>query len=327
MLSLACFAWVLTFESAATAQDEERLSYDAPGEVCPTSDAVRARLDELLRAAPAGELPPIVSSIQISAEGDGYVATIVMREEAYEDRRALADVDCAVLADAAVFVVAVALYPGVTREGTAPLVAPDPTVASTAVADATAEPPRPGSEPVTPEPTGERVMLGSVWLAVHASYGVLPGVAVGGELGGSIAFEHLRIDLAARGLPFVGARFGGSPLLGGDIAQVVGLVRARGVAAPVPNLELAAGGGIEAGAALGTGVGISDPRSASAPWVAIEGVLGIAWVPSSFVALFLEIEALVPIVRPVFTVAGIGVLYRPEPVGGALRLALELRIP
>jgi hypothetical protein len=107
----------------------------------------------------------------------------------------------------------------------------------------------------------------------------------------------------------------------------VGLVRARGVGAPTANLELAAGGGIEAGAALGTGVGITDPRSASAPWVALEAAAGIAWVPSPYVALFLEIESLVPVVRPVFTVAGIGVLYRPEPVGGALRLALELRIP
>lgn len=311
-LSLACGACLLLVSSRAVAQARANLTYDAP-RGCPTADEVRGRLDELLLSAPAGELPAIVSRIEIAREATGYAASVVMREDAYEDRRALGDEDCALLAEAAVLVVAVALVPGLT-----PTL---PTPSSPAPAPEDGEPPEPTSTPDV------RTMLGSVWLALHTSYGVLPGVAVGGELGGSIAFQSLRIDAAVRGLPFVGARFGGSPLLGGDIAQVVGLLRARGVGVPMANLELAIGGGLEAGAALGTGVGLSDPRSASAPWVAIEAAAGIAWVPSPYVAVFLEIEALVPVVRPVFTVAGVGVLYRPEPIGGALRLALELRIP
>ena len=324
VLSIGWLAFLLALAPLTVrAQPPSQLTYAAPASVCPLEETVRERLETLIRSVPAGELPAIDSTIQIAADGDAFVATIVMHEGSYEDRRSLRDADCAVLTEAAVFVVAVTLFPGLVRP--APTSTPAP---SEADLDEVAEV-APATEPpeLVPEVPAARVMLGSVWLAAHTSYGVLPGVAIGGELGGSIAFDPLRIDVALRGLPLVGARFGGSALLGGDIAQIVGLVRARGVGVPTANLELAAGGGIEAGAALGTGVGITDPRSASAPWVALEAAAGIAWVPSPYVALFLEIEALVPVVRPVFTVAGIGVLYRPESVGGALRLALELRIP
>lgn len=322
-LSIVCLAFLLALDPLTVrAQTTPQLTYSAPASACPLEQSVRERLDALIRSVPPGELPAIDSTIQIATDGDAFVATIVMREGSYEDRRSLHDSDCAVLTEAAVFVVAVTLLPELTRPSPTP--GPSPSQADPRAEEPVRTPAAP-SEP-TPEPA-TRVMLGSVWLAAHTSYGVLPGVAIGGELGGSIAFDPLRIDVVLRGLPLVGARFGGSALLGGDIAQIVGLVRARGVGVPTANLELAAGGGIEAGAALGTGVGITDPRSASAPWVALEAAAGIAWVPSPYVALFLEIEALVPVVRPVFTVAGIGVLYRPEPVGGALRLALELRIP
>lgn len=312
--STALLALLVTPQVAA-AQALDVLSYEASDPRCPTEAEVRARLRDALRDVPAGDLPPIEPSISIVRDDDLYVATVVLREDGYDDRRVLTDPDCGVLAQAATLVVAVALAPAtaITRE------APSPQEPETR--DLVLEP---DLAPVAP--TGDAVH-GSLWLAAHGSYGVLPGAAIGVELAGSLAIESLRLDLAVRGLPFVGARFAGAPSLGGNVAELVGLVRARGVAIAVEHLELAAGGGIEAGAVVGAGVGISDPRSSAGPWVALEAAAGISWVPWRDVAFFLEIEAIVPVVRPVFSVAGIGVLYRPEPVAGALRIGIEVRTP
>jgi hypothetical protein len=170
-------------------------------------------------------------------------------------------------------------------------------------------------------------LRGALRLSAHASLGSLPGAALGPELGGALLWGALRVDLALRGVvPLTGARFGGSTALGGDLGLIALLARASARLA-LGNLELWAGGGAEVGAALGRGVGISEPRDASAPWVALEAAAAIAWVPAAAVALALEVEVLVPVVRPVLTVAGLGTLFRPDPVAGALRLCLELRFP
>jgi len=297
----------------ATAQAVDAFSYEANDPRCPTQDEARERLREALVAVPPGDLPPIEASISIVSAESGYVATVVLREDGYDDQRVLADPDCAVLAEAATLVVAIALAPGL---GMPSVDVPAPETHALAL--------EPELDP-TPPPVSS--VHGSLWLAAHGSYGVLPGAAIGVELAGSLAIESLRLDLAIRGLPFVDARFPTAPSLGGNVAELVGLLRARGVGLVVEHLELAAGGGLEAGAILGTGVGISDPRSTAGPWLALEAAAGISWVPWHDVAFFLEIEAIVPVVRPVFSVAGVGVLYRPEPIAGALRVGIEVRTP
>jgi len=303
---MALVALLAALVPRLVAAQSSELSYGASDPRCPTEDEVRAGLRDALRAAPVGELPPIVAAITIEAEAGGFVATVVLREEGYEDRRVLSDRDCDVLARAATLVVAVALVPELdVRAAEAPTVPPEAPMA-------------------TPPPTALR---GALWLAVHGSYGVLPGAALGVELGGSLAIDSLRVDLAVRGLPFVGAHFASAPMLGGDIAEIVSVVRARGVGIVDEHIELSVGGGLEAGAVLGTGLGISDPRSNAAPWVAVEAAARVAWTPLRDLALFLEIEALVPVVRPVFSVAGLGVLYRPEPIDGAVRIGVEVRTP
>jgi hypothetical protein len=306
--ALAFAIVVLGTSGRAQAQCARPVAYEAPP-ACPPRAALGARLDEYLRSAPPGAvLPAIDARVRITG---AFEAEIVLVDGGDETRRSISDPSCSVLVDAAALIVAVALVPDL------------------AVVLAPPRPPRDREQdlaPETPAPSTS-ALGGAIWLGAHGSLGVLPGVVVGGELGGAVRSGALRIEAAVRGVPLVGARFAVDPSIGGELGIVVVLARVLGVAVLDPVLELRGGGGVEAGVALGRGVGITDPRDASAPWVAIEAAVGAAWVPWPAVALVLDVEALVPIVRPVFTVAGTGTLFRPEPVAGAVRLALELRFP
>lgn len=295
---------ILTIPIAATparAQEAAEIAYEAPPE-CPDAAEIRRRLAEHLRSAPASvALPRIEARVRITG---AFEAEIVLIDAGIEARRTITDRSCELVADAAALVIAIALVPDLALGALAePRAGP------------TARPQERSDEPA-----------GALWIAAHGSIGVLPGIVLGGELGGAVRIGSLRLEVAARGVPLVGARFAIHPSLGGDLAIALGLVRAIAAIAIDPVLEIRLGGGLEAGALLGRGVGISVPRDTAAPWVAIEAAAGLAWVPEPLIAVVLEFEALAPIVRPVLTVSGLGILYRPEPVAGALRLALELRV-
>ena len=312
------FAGALT--APASAQDARVVTLVAPPE-CPDEPMLRARLDDALAASGEGVLPDVAAAVDIRREDGGYAATVTIRDGEHETTRSIADPSCSLLVDATVLIVAVALVPGLGGD-----VSGDADLAAAPLVDAVAED-LPGS-PHEPEPSrvGPRVS-GALRLAVHGVIGALPGVAVGGEVGGGVRYDALRVDLAVRALPLVGARFAVDPALGADLALAVVLVRALAVATLDPRAELYAGGGLEVGAEFGRGVGISVPRDAAAPWVALEGAVGVAWLPWPVVAFVLEVEVIVPVVRPVFVASGVGVLYRPDPVAGALRLGIEARFP
>jgi hypothetical protein len=110
----------------------------------------------------------------------------------------------------------------------------------------------------------------------------------------------------------------------------VGLLWGALDACLVPNVipEVAVGGclGLELGAALGTGRGIAEPISSAAPWVALEASARVEWWLLAELALVLSIGGAVPLLRPVFSIEGLGRLYRPEPVDGTLTLGLEIHL-
>lgn len=307
--------------SPVSAQGVPEVALVAPPE-CADGETLRRHLAEALAAGGAGAVPEVEVAVEIRRGVEGYAAVVTLREREHETRRELADPSCAVLGDAVVLVIAVALVPELD-----PALVPD--VHAEPGDDGTGRPAtlaEPRTTPAALASPGPRVS-GVLRLAAHGSLGALPGVALGGEVGGGIRYDALRLDVAVRALPLVGARFAVDPALGADVALALGLLRALGVATPDPLLELYAGGGIEVGAAFGRGVGISVPRDAAAPWVALESAVGVAWLPWAAVALVLEAEVIVPVVRPVFFASGLGVVYRPEPVCGALRLGVEARFP
>jgi hypothetical protein len=302
-------ASVIAAPCIARAQAPRELRVIAPAS-CGGDAELRERVAQHVAGARVEEMPVLDVTLTVTEVDGTFRGEVVLREAGVETQRALSDVRCEVVFDAAALVIAFALVPGLALGEPEAVDAPEP------------EPPAP-TEPT--EPRESSALSGALRLSAHGSIGVLPGVVVGGELAGALLYDWARLELGVRGTPFAGARFAvaGSP--GGDLGMAAALVRGCGMAAPIPVLELGGCVGLEAGAAFGQGVGLSAPTDAAAPWVAAEGALRITWVPWPFVAFLLEIQALVPIVRPVFTVAGLGVLHRPEPVSGALQLGIELR--
>lgn len=261
---------------------------------------VRALGDDATRT----DLAPLRATIELSPASSGYRAVVHLVDGDHETVREVSDASCELALDAAVTIVAVALLPVIEAEPIeTPIDAP------------------------LPEPaTASEDWSGFLRLSGHAHLGVLPGVVLGGEVAGGARLGALRLEAAVRGLPLASARFGASDL-GAELALATVLLRALYVGTVLPWLELHVGGGVDGGAAIGRGVGLSVPRDTAAPWVAIEAAAGIAWVPLPELALLLEIEALVPVVRPVFVAGGLGTLSRPEPIAGGLRLGVELRVP
>lgn len=305
---------VLLSPSTVLAQAPREVRVLAPA-ACGGEAELRARVAVHVAGAHPEHMPVLDVALSVAEHEGGFRAELALREAEVETERTLADARCDVVFDAAALVIAFALVPGLAlREPDDPaerdtVVAPDPVVPATQVSAS----------------DGAPAASGALRLAAHGSVGVLPGVVVGGELTGALLIDWVRLEVGVRGTPFAGARFAAAGSAGADLGMAAGLVRVCGMAAPATALELGGCLGVEAGAAFGRGVGLSSPTDAAAPWVALEGALRTFWVPWPFLAFLLELQALVPVVRPVFTVAGLGVLARPEPVGGALRLGLELR--
>ena len=286
------------------------LRVEAPT-ACGDERSVRVRIDRLIAGAGSEPMPLIDVLLRVSETSGIFSGALRIEEAGAAVERTLTDASCAVVMDAAALVVAFALVPGLS--------AGDPEEAAAPASEAS---PAPESAP----PAGSSVELtGAVRLSAVGMIGVLPGVVVGGEIAGALRFASFHVELGALGTPFAGARFAAPTPLGGDLGIVLGFMRGCGVAAPASVVELGGCLGLQGGAAFGHGVGISAPTDAVAPWLAVTGALRVAWLPWPFLVLLLEAEALVPLVRPVFTVAGLGVLHRPEPVAGAIRIGLELR--
>lgn len=300
--------------STVLAQPPRVVRVIAPA-ACGDEAALRARVAVQIAGARVEDMPVLDVALTVAEQEGGFRAELVLREADVETERTLADARCDVVFDAAALVIAFALVPGLALDEPDAVVEPPAALEPDPVAPASQVPPTERAPSVS----------GALRLAAHGSVGVLPGVVVGGELAGAVLIDWFRLELGVRGTPFAGARFAAAGSAGADLGMAAGLVRVCGMAAPVTAIELGGCVGVEAGAAFGRGVGLSSPTDAAAPWVALDGALRASWVPWPFLAFLLEVQALVPVVRPVFTVAGLGVLARPEPVGGALRLGLELR--
>lgn len=90
------------------------------------------------------------------------------------------------------------------------------------------------------------------------------------------------------------------------------------------SIAVAACGGVEVGAMLGTSYGVTSPRTGASPWVApIVGGL-LRWLFTRAVALRLDLQLAVPLVHPAFRVDGLGVVHAPEPVGARAGAGIEI---
>lgn len=109
-----------------------------------------------------------------------------------------------------------------------------------------------------------------------------------------------------------------------------GLGGARGCVVPPlarGRLELPVCAGIEAGVLRGRGVGSTpDPTTATQPWVAIELGPSLLYMPNRWLALGLELDLVVALLRGGFAIGG-EVAQSQAPVGARALAKLEVRFP
>lgn len=297
------------------------LEWDAPAN-CPGEDVVRRGIDGYLgRPARHASTTPVDAAVRVERIGeDRWVAEIRIETRSGVNVRTMTADRCETLADATSLIVAVAL---------------DPTAAGmTAPGD-----PEPATDPTPPQDPPNAVQTrasaptssdgspssGFAFAAGGLLIGALPSAAGGITFGLGLRRKALRVE--ARGSYWFPrpAELPDSRIAGQLALWTVG-PRGCGVPSRGP-VEFPLCGGVQAGQMRGRGADISDPVTDAVPWVAVEASAAATYLPDPHVGLTLGLDLAVPVVRPEFTVEGVGLAHRAAPAAGIAYLALEGRFP
>ena len=307
--------FVLLALAAAPAFAEPAFQWTAP-KGCPSSDAVRARIERRLGAPVDGSVHGI--AITVARENREYVARIDMRGVTVaNEMRTLTSARCDELADAVAVVVA-RLATEARRAAVAPAPAAEPpasaTTSTTAITARDTVAPHAG-----PWGGGLRAMFLS-------GIGSVPRVGVGGELAAFVRHHHWFAEIG-------GARWATTPkyLVMGvpnhvDIELTTLIVRAGWLSTVMPLRGWLGG---EMGPMTARNVDMPDPdtrvaRVATSRWVAVEAGFGVAWPMAEHARIVGTFEVGVPIVRPEFMLAEGGEIFRPYPTTARCTFGLEM---
>jgi hypothetical protein len=328
-------------ELVSPAAESVVLTWDAPAG-CPDAAAVRRALAGYLGEGPSIEAGAAVrAEARVTRRGAAYELVLRTETASGTTSRETTATDCAVLVDATAVIVAIAVDPStiLARGAAAPEpIDPQPTepepsepVPAEPTEPEPSQPPEP-TPPVeaAPEPAAPvepRVRYG-MRVAGGADFGVLPGLAGGMRLTGATFGRGWRAEL--RGdfwLPRT------ATLEAGISARVsLWSLGARGCWVPRADpvrLEFPLCAGLESGAMRGDPIGdrIASPTPSSRFWLAADGSAGLAWSPLRFLALVVQAELVVPIVRAGFRIGDDTELHRAGPVAGRALLGVEARFP
>lgn len=326
---------------AAGAEGGVEFAWDAPSEACPSEAEVVGELERLLGGPVAEQGDRRLSAIaRVRREADGVwdLRLWTVTSDATRQRSMVGE-DCAVLAEAAALLAAMAIDPSVLERAGASDAAVEQAEQAREV-DAEPEPepepqpePEPEPQPVpeppapiaAPEPSGRQFMVG-VRVQSGISYGDLPGVGPILRVALALSWDHARLELEGHYGFDRTARLDGTPERGADLSAAFGVVRGCGVLRHRPShLEFPICGGFEGGAALGVGVGLDEVRRDAIPWLAIDLAPGLVWAPIRNLAIGLTVEPWIALVRRRFEIANAGVIWRPLPVGVRVLAGIEAR--
>ncbi len=275
--------------------------------------------------ARADAAAPLRVQVRVAAESERRWTLELVVADGGAPRQLAAD-RCDTVVDAAAFIVAQAV-----EQAAAPTVPepppplPEPVPTPPAPTPATPPPPRAAPEPREPPPAPPPRLRGALRLFGGPSGGSLP--AVGGDLGLAAALlgRGWRIELLGRGRLPVRKRADGEASVGARLAMWALGARACGVPGR-RRLELPLCAGLELGQVTGRSEGLASSGRAALPWVAVTASPGLTWSPRSWLALTLQAELAVPLLRHSFVITGLPPIHR---LGGAeLRglLGLEFRL-
>jgi hypothetical protein len=320
--------------------------WDAPAGLCPDGEFVQDELERLLGGpleAERGRRLTAIARVREESDGQLDLRLWTVLEEGTRHRSIRSD-DCEVLGKAAALLTAIAIDPevmsrsaradvvGVAESATeldpgVQLSADEPIPAGSrapalvpAGSHAPALAPASASAPVGAEARSKDSNLGfTIGAAVGGSHGALPAFGPQLELAGALVASRrssfaVRVQVAG-GYAFErSARFTDRPDQGANMSLAYGGIRAcptwsrRRVDVPLC-------GGVEAGAILGRGVGLAEPRSDRVLWLALTVGSGAEFRLGKYGFLGLGLEGQVPLARSEFEIEGVGVVWRPPPVG------------
>jgi hypothetical protein len=267
-----------------------------------------------------------------------WIADLSLETAGSRSTRRFSGATCFEVCDAAAFVTAVVVDPGVldrprSDPDSAPDPAPDPLssepgdpVAPPAARGPSAPPPPPPAAPrlAPPVPTRRRpggfLRPGGGFEAIGLPW-VGPQVTLAGGLLGRAWRSELA--LAYRAPSRVVAA--DDPDAGAWIRMWTIGARGCGVLRPEP-VEFGLCGGLEAGQAIGEGYGYAGARRDPIAWLAVTLGPTLTWAPRRWLALWIGPELAIPALRGRFAAAGLGTLFRIAPVSLRIGLGLELRV-
>ena len=309
---------------------------------CPSFAEWADELRHLLRDPGAARAAIAGVEVEVTHDaGDRYrLRLTVARGDGVSHQRDIAGDTCREVVDAAAVALALASDSEATRaagraEGvepsdTAPIESVRPRERPDARATSTAVPfhadERTGGVPVADRATRGAAPTWDLEAMGGADFASMPRPTLGFGVGAAIEIARNRIDLRASGWLPQRAPLASLPSAGGDVGLVVGSLR-YGRSLFTGMFDLVPGGGLEVGAMVAKGVGVDTSNLGAAPWVAPSAsLMGVLHASRGF-ALSLELEGLVPLVRPRFEITSGGQVYQPPPATGRTALGVHGRFP
>ena len=303
-------------------------------ETCPATH-FHARLAAYLDGASQQRPVRVVITVQ---QGKQWTADLALTSDGGRTDRHLTGNACNEIADAAAFVTAVAVDPGVLArphpdEPPDPLPEPTPDLVAVPPPAVVPEPPPPDPpvpepapiEPAEPQPAPRRPRIGGF---VRASGGfeafALPRIAPTVNLAVGLLGERWRVEFGGTYRAPTTEYRTDYPAVGARVR--LWTVAARGCAVLRPSvLEIPLCGGLEAGQALAHGVGYDAAGPGRHPWLAAVVGPALVWSPRRSFALWLGVEFGVPLIAGNFTSEGLGELYAIKRYSLRAGLGVEVR--
>jgi hypothetical protein len=303
-------------------------------EACPATH-FHGRLAAYL--ADAEQQRPVRVVITVE-QGKQWTADLALTSDGGRTDRRLTGNACNEVADAAAFVTAVAVDPGVLarphpdEHDQPPLPEPTPDIIAVPPPAVVPEPPPPDPpvpapapiEPAEPRPA-PRPRIGGF---VRASGGfealALPRIAPTASLTLGLLGQRWRVELGGTYRAPTAQYRDDHPDIGAQLRLWTVAARGCGVLRP-SVLEIPLCGGLEAGQVLARAIGYDGARSGRAPWLALVVGPALAWAPRRRIALWLGVELGVPLIGGSFTSDGLGELYTIKRISLRAGLGVEVR--
>jgi hypothetical protein len=309
--AMAVVLLATTSAPRARAAGDVDITWLAP-EGCPSPDAVKAEIDDLLGGAASERARDSLSVRAMVERGERWLVRLETQVGRTSGHRTIEAGSCPGLASATALIVALMIDPQAVeaRQGKREA-APPPSPAPLA--------------PAQPPPT--RTAFGIVGLAATADLGVLPGPDVGIGVSLGLRRGHWLVELRTASGPrevhsdALADPQGAYGKFRFHAGTLVGCWLALRTTVDIGACVLA-----EAGAVRGEGYGTDHDRAETAPWFGL-GV-GAAFILEAAPWLYFPVhaDAVAPLWRPNFTVSNVDAsLFRAAPLGGRLTAGVELR--